>query len=229
MKKIMAMLLAGVLMAIPVTASAATAGAVGSSVTFGTYEQDGNTANGAEPIEWTVIANDGSKMLLLSKYILDNQAYLHDYANVPWESSDLRSWMNGTFYNTAFDDAQKSKIITVTNSNPDSSAFFGGQGLAGGNDTSDNVFALSAYEAQAYLGASLADWNTNMQAKCTTYATMKGCWTHPSSGRGFWWLRTPGNAYGSWVATVQDHGGVVAHVGNNAGEGARPAIWVSVN
>ncbi len=39
-------------------------------------------------------------------------------------------------------------------------------------------------------------------------STMKGCWTHTSSGKGFWWIRTPGNAYGSWVATVQDRGGV---------------------
>ena len=228
MKKIAALLLAGIMALTPVSTYAATANSKVSTITFGRYEQDGNAANGAEPIEWIVLANDGSKMLLLSKYILDNQAYLHDYANVPWETSDLRAWMNGTFYNAAFNDTEKAVIVTAANSNPGSYEFFGGQGLEGGNATSDYVFALSAYEAQAYLGASLADWNTNMQARCTTYATMKGCWTHPSSGRGFWWLRTPGNAYGSWVATVQDHGGVVAHVGNNAGEGARPAIWVAI-
>ena len=97
-----------------------------------------------------------------------------------------------TFYNSAFTDAEKAAIMSTTNSNPASNDFFGGVGLPGGNATVDKVFALSVYEAQAYLGAApefLQDWNVKMQAHPTTYATLKGCWTHSSSGRGFWWLR----------------------------------------
>ena len=45
------------------------------TVTFGTYEQDGNTGNGAEPIEWYVLDEKDGKTLLISKYILDAQPY----------------------------------------------------------------------------------------------------------------------------------------------------------
>ena len=44
------------------------------TVTFGTYEQDGNASNGAEPIEWYVLDEKDGKKLLVSKYILDAQA-----------------------------------------------------------------------------------------------------------------------------------------------------------
>ena len=41
-----------------------------STVFFGSYEQDGNTENGPEPIEWLVLEDDGGTMTLLSCYIL---------------------------------------------------------------------------------------------------------------------------------------------------------------
>lgn len=41
-----------------------------STVFFGRYEQDGNTENGPEPIEWFVLEDDGETMTLLSRYIL---------------------------------------------------------------------------------------------------------------------------------------------------------------
>ena len=49
--------------------------AVGSSVYFGSYEQDNDTEDGAEPIEWLVLAVDNDKALLLSRYALDCQPY----------------------------------------------------------------------------------------------------------------------------------------------------------
>ena len=31
----------------------------------------------------------------------------------------MRKWLNGTFYQTAFDPAEQARILTVTNTNPD--------------------------------------------------------------------------------------------------------------
>ena len=42
----------------------------GDIVTFGTYEQDDLTRNGAEPIEWIVLAVEGDQALLLSRCVL---------------------------------------------------------------------------------------------------------------------------------------------------------------
>ena len=49
--------------------------AVGSIITFGAYEQDNNTRNGKEPIEWQVLEIKGGRALLISKYGLDAKRY----------------------------------------------------------------------------------------------------------------------------------------------------------
>ena len=48
---------------------------VGSTVTFGSYEQDNDTSNGKEPLEWIVLSYQDGKSLLISKYGLDCQPY----------------------------------------------------------------------------------------------------------------------------------------------------------
>ena len=40
---------------------------VGDFIEIGTFEQDGDAGNGAEPIEWMVLADENGKKLLLSK------------------------------------------------------------------------------------------------------------------------------------------------------------------
>ena len=52
------------------------------TVLFGSYEQDGDAANGKEPIEWLVLDRDGDKALLLSKYALDHQSFMPFYEPV---------------------------------------------------------------------------------------------------------------------------------------------------
>ncbi len=48
---------------------------VGDIVNFGHYEQDGNTANGKEEIEWEVLKVESDRMLVISKYALDCKKY----------------------------------------------------------------------------------------------------------------------------------------------------------
>ena len=45
------------------------------SVVLGSYEQDGDTTNGKEGIEWLVLKKENNKALLFSKYILDYVEY----------------------------------------------------------------------------------------------------------------------------------------------------------
>ena len=54
---------------------------VGGKVEFGSYEQDGNTQNGPEPIEWDVAAAYEDGYLLVSRYILDG---------IPWDDAHVR-------------------------------------------------------------------------------------------------------------------------------------------
>ena len=48
-------------------------------VTFGHYEQDNNTVNDKEVIEWKEMDKNGGSILLLSKYGLDHKKYNETY------------------------------------------------------------------------------------------------------------------------------------------------------
>lgn len=86
---------------------------VGKTIKFGSYEQDNNTSNGKEEIEWKVIAVDGNKALIISEYALNCEPYNLIYTDTTWEDSFLRSWLNDTFLSDAFD-SKHQEMIAVT-------------------------------------------------------------------------------------------------------------------
>ena len=96
-------------------------------VVFGRWEQDNNKKNGAEPIQWYVLATSesktGSKSLLLSVYALDAQTFHTSQSKTllrqsrNWDKCSLRTWLNRTFYSKAFTTTEKSRIIRITVSN----------------------------------------------------------------------------------------------------------------
>lgn len=64
---------------------------VGNTVVLGQYEQDNNTSNGTEPIEWDVLAVENGKALLLSKHMLERKLYHDSLEEVTWETCSLRN------------------------------------------------------------------------------------------------------------------------------------------
>ena len=206
------------------SASGITPANAGEIITFGTYEQDNNTGNGAEPIEWLVLDNQGDRMLVISRYGLDSQEYNERRTSVTWETCGLRSWLNSEFYNTAFSDSEKALIRTTTLSNPDNAKY----NTSGGNATNDNVFCLSIDEAKAYFGINKA-----REAKPTAYAVAKGAYAATSAqwygGNCYWWLRSPGN-YQSTAAYVDISGDVNedGHYVYLANFAVRPALWIGL-
>ena len=168
---------------------------IGNTISFGCYEQDDNTANGSETIEWIVLANDGHTATLISKYGLDAKPYNTENEGVTWESCTLRKWLNGDFLNAAFNAEEQTRLETVTvtadknppyNTNP-------------GNDTQDKVFLLSIAEADRYFGSDDA-----RICKPTKTAVSDGAYTG-NSGACWWWLRSPGGNTIS-AASVRDVG-----------------------
>lgn len=120
---------------------------VGDTIVFGSYEQDNNEANGKEPIEWDVLDAQDDRILLLSHYALDCIPYHEDYAHVSWEESTLRTWLNDTFYHTAFSELEQRYVLRVLVSNQDDAR----SGETGGNDTDDKVFLLSVGDVRRYF------------------------------------------------------------------------------
>ena len=61
----------------------------GDIVTFGSFEQDADTENGKEPIEWIVLSNDNGKLFMVSVFalergIIDDNGY-SDYDYEDWD------------------------------------------------------------------------------------------------------------------------------------------------
>ena len=107
------------------------------SVVLGSYEQDGDTANGKEGIEWFVLKKENNKALLFSKYILD---YV-EYSNIlerytVWKDSRLRAWANHEFYDSSFSEKEKVLISSTRVKNYDNPVYAG----TSGQSTVDKVF-----------------------------------------------------------------------------------------
>lgn len=181
---------------------------------FGTYEQDNDTSNGEEEIEWQVLDEKDGKKLLISKYALDCKPYNVTQTNVTWETCTLRTWLNEDFLNTAFTDAEKAIIPTVTISTDDNPNHF----TNSGSETQDKLFLLSIPEAQEYFSSS-----DMRRCKPTPYVEAK----RTDSGEFiFWWLRTSGyrQSYETIVGAIGNLQGLGIGVDNTTG--VRPALWV---
>lgn len=191
---------------------------VGSHVYFGTYEQDNNTSNLTEDIEWLVLAIEDGKALLITEYLLEYVQYNEEDTAVTWENSTLRQWMNNDFFNAAFTDEERSKIAATTLNNADNPDY----GIGGGNDTIDKIFALSIDEAEKYFSS-----DDDRVAYVTEYAKSRDYCN--SSGSEWWWLRSPGKD-GSRAANISYIGGfyndgVFVNFNDVA---VRPALWVEL-
>ena len=165
------------------------------TVIIGKYEQDGNTANGPEPVEWEVLKDLGSESILISHDILDVQQYNNDNAAVTWEDSSLRQWLNEDFYDNAFTDEEKALISNVNVQGSDNGRY----GTVGGKSTRDKVYIPAVEELTSYYGGEsdpkgmTAYVSPDMRAYMTRYAEQKTA----ANGEGedafsSWWLRTPG-------------------------------------
>ena len=82
----------------------------GKYITFGSYEQDNNTSNDKENIEWLVLDVLGDEAIVISKYALDCQQYNTSFTDVTWETCSLRKWLNETFLNAAFSSTEQNSI-----------------------------------------------------------------------------------------------------------------------
>lgn len=183
------------------------------------YTTDGYRYFVYEPIKWKILNSDNGKMFLWSANVLDYRL-VHKYNSADtWETCDLREWLNcdgvmsedaqkthngaPAFYGSAFDEAEKNRILVtdvVQDDNPEYE-------INNGNNTQDKVFLLSFTEA-----------TSEKYGFCRT----KPCYEYYQCGTGWMtgrtqyaamqdddigddeyyrvWLRTKGKDYNSLVA-----------------------------
>ena len=216
------------------------------SVWFGTYKQssDGNNGYNTDPIKWRVLENANGKLFLLSDQNLDVFEYHKEYESVTWETSTMRSWLNGlaanqgsgdnaidyagnNFLDNAFSAKEQTAIAdteVVNDNNPDYQT-------EGGNNTTDKIFLLSIAEARN--NAYFADDNSRI---ATNTAYVAGGGEIRTSGMNgvdaadYWWLRSPGRT-DDYAAGVYYYGGVDSngYGVDDVYDAVRPAFNLNLN
>lgn len=162
---------------------------VGSYITFGAYEQEHNSTNGKDSIEWLVLAKEDNRLLVISRYALDCKSYNTEFTDVTWETCSLRTWLNKDFLNAAFSRVEQVIIPTVTVSADQNPSYSTDPGKA----TQDKVFLLSITEAKKYFKTDSerrSKENGNSRAQVV---------------RDRLWLRSPGGR-GNCAAYVSEYG-----------------------
>ena len=163
-------------------------------------------------ISWIVLNRQENSALVLSKDILECRAYHTELADITWETSTLRKYLNGQWLESTFTPDERSRILSTNVENPSNSKY----GIYGGQPTVDRVFLLSLQEAEMYLSG-------NPDVLQATQAERSEC---------VWWhLRSPGEA--PYVAASVSSSGLIDYHGTAEGVddptgGIRPAMLVAL-
>ena len=174
----------------------------GDTVEFGSYEQDGDTSDGKEAIEWRVLDVDGDRAYVVSeKGLAGHKFNANENKGNDWDSSDLKAWLEGTFTSQAFSDDERGAI-------------------------DGSLTLLSTDEANKYFKS-----DDDRLCHPTQQATKDGVEEDdedPETGC-FWWLRSPGDE--SYCAADVDFSGGVDSEGQPVEDDStavRPAMWVNL-
>ncbi|MBR4462191.1 MAG: hypothetical protein IKS51_06405, partial [Erysipelotrichaceae bacterium] len=191
---------------------------VGDTIVFGEYEQDGDSSNGREMLEWIVLDIDNDQALLISKYVIDARKFDSSLDTIYWDNSEVRFWLNEIFVGNAFYKESPSDIVPVTvishylDDDPEDDI------AAEAYETSDRVFLLSVEEVEHYYPSERTRMVMATQAVKDTDLLLE------DDGHSGWWLRDAGEDGTTYYIWGYD-GSVVTSM-NSILQGIRPAMWI---
>lgn len=214
------------------------------NIYFGTYYQSNDSTK--EPVKWRVLSNANGQLFLLSDQNLDVFQYHTEREYVTWETSTIRSWLNGygassntggssgtaytgdNFLDTAFSAKEQNAIVETAVVNDDNKDENYGTNGNGGNDTTDRIFLLSIAEADNL--SYFPKYSSSRYSANTPYVVDGGRLGTHMNGEdvGYldrWWLRSPGS--NNTMAAGIDEEGVELYEGNpvnNKSFAVRPAF-----
>ena len=203
-----------------------------------------------EPIKWRVLNRSGNDALLLADIALDDQKCNTNDEYVTWETSSMRSWLNGygasmnepktdyskkNFINSAFSSIQRNGIKTTSVVNNNSIIY----GTESENNIADKVFLLANSEDYKDVATSYGfDFENDVygdeakRSRCSAYAYAMGTWRyHPIDNDErhtvYWWYH---------VVDKDDMASSIDFSGNPVGVGVvsddigvRPALHLNLS
>lgn len=215
------------------------------NVFFGNYFQSNRTTK--DPVKWRVLSNAGRQLFLLSDQNLDALQYHTEQEDVTWETSTIRSWLNGydassntggsngidytgdNFLDTAFSAKEQTAIAETNVVNDDNDETGADIPIDAGDDTTDRIFLLSLTETYNKKYFPNYCFSTN-----TAYVADGGKFGYSMYGVGesdWWWLRSPGSDQ-SRAAFIEWEDGTSVTDGNpvnNESTAVRPAFNLNLS
>ncbi len=190
-----------------------------------------------EPIKWRILTEEGGKALLLCEMLIDSREY--DESRNNYANSNIRAWLNDTFYNTAFTELQKALInVTEVDNSAASTGYYSNSHACA--NTNDKIFLLSYAEVintDYGFASDYLTYDSARQKKTTDYAQCQGAYTY-DDGNVYWWLRSPYDDYNTYYDNSKDaryvnNDGSVSDGGNHRVTHTRlgvcPALWISLS
>lgn len=151
---------------------------IGKTVAFGSYYTDSDKEKSS--LIWRVIDCNDNECLLTTDYVVIIGQYHSVEKPMTWKDSDLRYWLNNSFYKSSFNKEEQKYIVR----HEIEAQFNPVHDTDPGENTFDNVFILSASEAELLS-------NEHRKVMATNYANIKAGRSY-SNLYDVWWLRNPG-------------------------------------
>ena len=163
-----------------------------------------------EAIEWRILKKSNGEAYLMSNFILDSQPYYDSRYDRTingetvtannYKESDIRKWLNDTFFEWAFDEYEQSFVKnTIVDNSADTTGIIDNEYAC--ESTEDRVFLL-CYEdvvnVEYGFNATAKTMDKARALKNTDYARAQSICNNDrlpgSIGNSDWWLRSPNDS-----------------------------------
>ncbi len=186
-----------------------------------------------EPIEWKILSIDNGEYSLVSSFVLDAHRYHESYdgrkngyyANC-YKNSEIRSWLNGDFYQTAF--AFDSTSVQQKNVDNSASTTSNSTNRYACEDTTDRFYLLSY---QDYKNTTYFSDDSSRVGRLTDYALAMGAVSETKGGMNHctsYWTRSPDNTFTRYVNDVSMSGRLETSIVNQDSYGVRPGMTIKI-
>lgn len=191
-----------------------------------------------EPIKWNIVTKSNDRAMIISELILDSQDYNYFYSQTNVEDyqgnsqsgetsgnnymySHIRSWLNTTFYDTAFTSLEK-EIINITTVDNSALSTSSSDNEYACSNTNDKLFLLSYKEITIYYSS-----DSLRTAVGTDYAKAQGLYVN-SEDEGRYWLRSPDEEYRYSALECTTYGKIFSDNMRETDGGVRAACWINL-
>ena len=164
-----------------------------------------------EPIRWLVtnynayISGSADKLELMSYMAIASDIAFNTSttAGNRWETSHIRTWLNGTFFDSAFTTAEQLAIARTTIGNNITNDFRTEASYTTAPSTVDKIYIQTYFDCINSAGFFCSN-NNYRQCSPTDFAISNNCWkytnatyataTHPNGGTCWLWTRAAGTS-----------------------------------